>query len=67
MKRRKIKEDGPDPIDLSVGRRVRAQRVSQKRSQIKLGEAIGVTSQQTQKYVNGANRIGASNRSLFFL
>jgi transcriptional regulator with XRE-family HTH domain len=30
-------------------------------SQTKLGDAIGVTFQQVQKYENGANRIGASN------
>lgn len=51
----------PDPIDLYVGSRVRARRVGLRLSQTKLGEAIGVTFQQVQKYENGANRIGASN------
>jgi len=61
MKRRKVIEDGPDPIDKYVGSRVRARRMGLRLSQTKLGEAIGVTFQQVQKYENGANRIGASN------
>lgn len=60
-KRRTIKDDGPDPIDRYVGARVRARRVGIRLSQTKLGEAIGVTFQQVQKYENGTNRIGASN------
>lgn len=61
MRRRTIKDDGPDPIDRYVGARVRARRVGIRLSQTKLGEAIGVTFQQVQKYENGTNRIGASN------
>jgi transcriptional regulator with XRE-family HTH domain len=61
MRRRTIKDDGPDPIDRYVGSRVRARRVGIRLSQTKLGEAIGVTFQQVQKYENGTNRIGASN------
>ncbi|MFP6710263.1 MAG: helix-turn-helix transcriptional regulator [Rhodospirillales bacterium] len=61
MRRRTIKDDGPDPIDKYVGSRVRARRVGLRISQTKLGEAIGVTFQQVQKYENGTNRIGASN------
>jgi transcriptional regulator with XRE-family HTH domain len=61
MRRRTIKDDGPDPIDRFVGSRVRARRVGIRLSQTKLGEAIGVTFQQVQKYENGTNRIGASN------
>jgi transcriptional regulator with XRE-family HTH domain len=61
MRRRTIKDDGPDPIDRYVGARVRARRVGVRLSQTKLGEAIGVTFQQVQKYENGTNRIGASN------
>ena len=60
-RRRTIKDDGPDPIDKYVGSRVRARRVGLRISQTKLGEAIGVTFQQVQKYENGTNRIGASN------
>lgn len=61
MRRRTIKADGPDPIDRYVGTRVRGRRVGLRISQTKLGEAIGVTFQQVQKYENGTNRIGASN------
>ena len=61
MRRRTIKDDGPDPIDRYVGTRVRTRRVGLRISQTKLGEAIGVTFQQVQKYENGTNRIGASN------
>lgn len=61
MRRRTIKDDGPDPIDRYVGSRLRARRVGIRLSQTKLGEAIGVTFQQVQKYENGTNRIGASN------
>jgi len=60
-RRRTIKDDGPDPIDKFVGSRVRARRVGLRISQTKLGDAIGVTFQQVQKYENGTNRIGASN------
>jgi transcriptional regulator with XRE-family HTH domain len=50
----------PDPIDRHVGSRVRMQRVLLKMSQEKLGEALGLTFQQIQKYEKGTNRIGAS-------
>ena len=60
-RRRTIRDDGPDPIDRYVGSRVRARRMGLRISQTKLGNAIGVTFQQVQKYENGTNRIGASN------
>lgn len=50
----------PDPIDRHVGSRVRMQRILMKMSQEKLGEALGLTFQQIQKYEKGLNRIGAS-------
>lgn len=50
----------PNPIDQHVGSRVRMQRMLRGLSQEKLGEALGVTFQQVQKYEKGANRIGAS-------
>ncbi len=50
-----------DPLDKYVGTRIRARRLVVGWSQTKLGEAIGVTFQQAQKYENGTNRIGASN------
>lgn len=56
-----ITEEGPDPIDRHVGTRIRGRRVGLRVSQTKLGQAIGVTFQQIQKYESGANRVGASN------
>jgi transcriptional regulator with XRE-family HTH domain len=50
----------PDPIDRHVGSRVRMQRILMKMSQEKLGDALGLTFQQVQKYEKGLNRIGAS-------
>ena len=54
------KSDKPNPIDVQVGSRVRLRRNMLGLSQEKLGEAIGLTFQQVQKYERGANRIGAS-------
>ncbi|HWD58757.1 MAG TPA: helix-turn-helix transcriptional regulator [Stellaceae bacterium] len=54
------KSDHPNPIDVHVGARVRLRRNMLGLSQEKLGEAIGLTFQQVQKYERGANRIGAS-------
>ncbi len=50
----------PDLIDRHVGSRVRMRRMLLKMSQEKLGEALGLTFQQIQKYEKGLNRIGAS-------
>src|ERR1700740_3599879 len=54
------KGDTPNLIDIHVGSRVRLRRNMLGLSQEKLGEAIGLTFQQVQKYERGANRIGAS-------
>ena len=51
---------GSGPIDIHVGSRVRLRRTLLGMSQEKLGEAIGLTFQQIQKYERGANRISAS-------
>ncbi|NIA72161.1 helix-turn-helix transcriptional regulator [Pelagibius litoralis] len=51
---------GPNPVDVHVGGRVRLRRTLLGMSQEKLGEAIGLTFQQVQKYERGANRVGAS-------
>jgi transcriptional regulator with XRE-family HTH domain len=59
-RRRRRKSDKPNPIDVHVGSRVRLRRTLLGMSQEKLGEAIGLTFQQVQKYERGANRIGAS-------
>jgi transcriptional regulator with XRE-family HTH domain len=50
----------PNPIDRHVGSRVRMRRILLCMSQEKLGEALGLTFQQIQKYEKGTNRIGAS-------
>jgi transcriptional regulator with XRE-family HTH domain len=54
------KTDKPNPIDIHVGSRIRLRRNMLGLSQEKLGEAIGLTFQQVQKYERGANRVGAS-------
>jgi transcriptional regulator with XRE-family HTH domain len=56
----KHKTAGPSPIDIHVGNRVRMRRKMIGISQEKLGEALGLTFQQIQKYEKGINRIGAS-------
>ena len=50
----------PNPIDVHVGSRVRLRRMLIGMSQEKLGEQLGLTFQQVQKYEKGTNRIGAS-------
>lgn len=50
----------PNPVDVHVGSRVRLRRTLLGLSQEKLGDALGLTFQQVQKYERGANRIGAS-------
>ena len=50
----------PNPIDKHVGSRVRMRRMMINMSQEKLGEKLGITFQQIQKYEKGTNRIGAS-------
>jgi len=50
----------PSPTDRHVGARVRMRRMMLGMSQSKLGDALGLTFQQVQKYEKGTNRIGAS-------
>jgi len=54
------REHRASPIDVHVGSRVRLRRTLLGMSQEKLGEALGLTFQQIQKYERGVNRIGAS-------
>ena len=49
-----------NPIDVHVGHRVRMRRLLLGMSQEKLGEELGLTFQQVQKYEKGANRVSAS-------
>ena len=48
-----------DDIDAYIGSRVRLRRMTVGVSQEQLGEALGLTFQQIQKYEKGQNRIGA--------
>jgi transcriptional regulator with XRE-family HTH domain len=59
-RRGRRKTDKPNPIDVHVGSRVRLRRTLLGMSQEKLGDAIGLTFQQVQKYERGANRVGDS-------
>ena len=53
-------EKAPNPVDKHVGSRVRMRRMMLSMSQEKLGNSLGLTFQQVQKYEKGTNRIGAS-------
>src|ERR1041384_6978474 len=50
----------PNPTDIHVGSRIRMRRNMLGMSQEKLGESLGITFQQIQKYEKGTNRVGAS-------
>jgi transcriptional regulator with XRE-family HTH domain len=50
----------PNPIDVHVGARIRLRRNMLGMSQERLGESLGITFQQIQKYEKGTNRVGAS-------
>ena len=52
--------EGPHPIDIHVGSRVKLRRMILGMSQEALGKSLGLTFQQIQKYERGVNRIGAS-------
>jgi transcriptional regulator with XRE-family HTH domain len=54
------KKKQPNPIDIHVGSRIRLRRTMLGMSQEKLGESLGITFQQVQKYEKGTNRVGAS-------
>lgn len=55
-----INKKKPNPIDIHVGSRIRLRRNMLGMSQEKLGEMLGITFQQIQKYEKGTNRVGAS-------
>lgn len=59
-KKKRLPPGVPNPVDIHVGSRVRLRRTLLGLSQEKLGDAVGLTFQQIQKYERGANRIGAS-------
>ncbi len=55
-----VNKKKPNPIDIHVGSRIRLRRAMLGMSQEKLGESLGITFQQIQKYEKGTNRVGAS-------
>lgn len=52
--------DAPDPLDLTIGRRIRQRRTFLEMSQTDLAKYVGIAWQQLQKYENGTNRVPAS-------
>lgn len=52
-------------VDIAVGARIKNLRLRNKLSQTRLGEQVGVTFQQIQKYENGTNRVSASRLAQF--
>jgi transcriptional regulator with XRE-family HTH domain len=60
MPEKTMTKKSPNPIDRHVGSRVRMRRMMIGMSQEKLGEKLGITFQQIQKYEKGTNRVGAS-------
>ncbi len=59
-RRRTVLKDVPEPVDVHVGKRIRERRRSLGMSQTDLGDYLGLSFQQFQKYERGANRISAS-------
>jgi transcriptional regulator with XRE-family HTH domain len=55
-----VVQKSPSPVDKHVGSRVRMRRMMLDMSQTTLGDALGITFQQVQKYEKGINRISAS-------
>ena len=60
VKKKRLPPGTPNPVDIHVGSRLRMRRTLAGMSQEHLGNAVGLTFQQIQKYERGTNRIGAS-------
>ncbi len=56
----KMKQRSAGKPDVELGKRIRLRRVEQKISQAELGDTLGVSFQQVQKYEKGVNRVGAA-------
>lgn len=56
----RLNKKKPNPTDVHVGSRIRLRRNLLGMSQERLGEKLGITFQQIQKYEKGTNRVGAS-------
>lgn len=59
-RRRTAKVDGPDPVDVHVGRQVRLARESAGLTQVEVGRRLGMSFQVIQKYEQGEIRVSAS-------
>jgi transcriptional regulator with XRE-family HTH domain len=57
---KKMKQRSAGKPDIELGKRIRLRRVEQRISQAELGEQLGVSFQQVQKYEKGVNRVGAA-------
>ena len=60
QRRRTIVIDGPHPIDVYVGGRIRLQRIMRGLTQSELAKLVGISFQSVQKYERGENRVSAS-------
>jgi len=60
MPRTRMDDEGPHPVDIHVGAKVKSRRLMLGLSQEELAKAIGLTFQQVQKYERGSNRISVS-------
>lgn len=65
LRQKRLPPGVSNPVDIHVGQRLRLRRTLLGMSQEKLGDAVGLTFQQIQKYERGANRIGASRLYMF--
>ena len=61
---KKMKQRSAGKPDIELGKRIRLRRVEQKISQAELGDKLGVSFQQVQKYEKGVNRVGAARLQL---
>jgi transcriptional regulator with XRE-family HTH domain len=57
---KKMKQRSAGKPDIELGKRIRLRRVEQRISQAELGDQLGVSFQQVQKYEKGVNRVGAA-------
>lgn len=58
--RKTVQKDGPDPIDVKIGLRIRLRRKAIGISQEKLANHLEISFQQVQKYERGTNRVSGS-------
>ncbi len=59
-RRRRTRADGPDPLDIHIGARIRLRRNIERMSQSELADQLGMSFQNVQKYERAGNRVSAS-------